>query len=91
MKLEVSYTWIDPGPGMRGTSDRETFADLRLEVGSRALTWNRSIRRGARGSAESVHVSLFPLAEFVAFNWWALLYEPRKTPSIIRLIATAIE
>jgi hypothetical protein len=82
MKLEVSYTWIDPGPGMRRTSDRETFADLRLEVDNRALTLNRSIEADAEleEPRETVRVSLFPLAEFVAFNWWALLYEPRKTP-----------
>lgn len=82
MRLDLSYTWIDPGSGMRGTSHRETFADLRLAVLKRVFTLNRSIEADAEleEPREAVRVSLFPLAEFIAFNWWALLYEPRKHP-----------
>lgn len=82
MRLEPNYSWVEADPGIRTASDRDTLADLELAVAGRVLTLNRSLEADAEleEPRKTIRVSLFPLAEFIAFNWWALLHEPRKTP-----------
>ena len=86
MNLDFDYAWLAPARGVRTPSHRETMANFRLSVADRVLTANRSISADAEleEPRDSVQVSLFPLAEFIAANWWALLYEPQKTPTDVQ-------
>jgi hypothetical protein len=55
----------------------ETFAALRISVDSDLLT--RVYDNLAGADRETIQVPLYPLAKGIADNWWALLYEPRKS------------
>ena len=55
--------------------ERETVADLRVFIGERNVCeYEESTRSGAGGPerADHVAVSLYPLAEEIAFSWWRL-------------------
>lgn len=65
----------DGWPGeVEGDAEAQTLTRLRVEVRGEVLTRNVSKRGG--GESEAISTSLLPLAEFVAQNWWTLLYEP---------------
>ncbi len=78
--LDFRIEWLD-APGVRDRVLARTWARLEIQVNAdradtRSLTLcvrdeSMSIRRG-------VYVPIFPLAEWVVENWWALLYEPLR-------------
>ena len=73
--ISLSVDW--PGIPARGTCDLNdlSFGRLTMAVASANVTaW-----RGDNGSTgDSVEIGLYHLAEWIALNWWALLYEPKK-------------
>jgi len=62
------------------------MADLTIAVDDRIFTTNEPIGNDEDGSASRtfVSVSLFPLAEFVAANWWPLLHEPLEKEKLLQ-------
>ncbi|WP_428150655.1 ImmA/IrrE family metallo-endopeptidase [Brevundimonas sp.] len=50
-----------------------TMADLRIRVGQCVATRVEDLR--ARATRESIHVSAYPLALWLATNWWRLRWE----------------
>lgn len=54
-----------------------TFAALSILIDDRYLT--RVYDRRSGGQRDAIQVPLHPLAAGLAANWWALLYEPRKS------------
>lgn len=74
--LGVSVRW-PPATELGDERDAEgaTFGWLRLSVGNHLLTRFRS-DNGQEG--DEVQVPLYHVAEWIALNWWALLYEPKK-------------
>lgn len=73
--LEVSVRW-PPGaePGERDPV-RATFGWLRLAAGDAVLTQHRTDNNQV---GEDIQIPLYHLAEWIALNWWPLLYEPKK-------------
>ena len=73
----ISARWL-PGaePGDGDDAARATFGWLRLSVGEQSLTHFRT-DHGQEG--DEVQVPLYHIAEWIALNWWSLLYEPKKT------------
>jgi len=74
--LEVSVRWP---PGVEPGEDdpaRATFGWLRLAVGETALTAHRTDNNQV---GDEIQVPLYHMAEWIALNWWALLYEPKKS------------
>ena len=71
---EVSFIteWQDGG-GIRGEELSATFASLSIDVHDQSVT--RVFDRRARTVRDSVYVPLYPLAEWLAANWWFLAYE----------------
>ena len=71
---EVSFDteWQD-GEGIEGAELSATFASLRIGVRAQPVT--RVFDSRARTVRESVYVPLYPLAEWLADNWWFLAYE----------------
>jgi hypothetical protein len=57
--------------------DVKTFAALRIVLNGQIAT--RLYDQIAGGQRDAVHVALYPLALFIAENWWPLLNEPRKS------------
>lgn len=57
-------------------AEAQTFTRLRISVGDSLVTRNISKRGG--GESEAITTSLLPLAEFLADEWWPLLYEPQR-------------
>jgi hypothetical protein len=74
-KLEIAFEWVDPA-GARGAELRATWARLQLSV-DEPIT--RLLDHTSKTVRDAVFVPLYPLAEWLATNWWTLLYEP-ETP-----------
>ncbi|MDB9526834.1 hypothetical protein PN498_12615 [Oscillatoria sp. CS-180] len=70
--LGLEFEWLTSGNGL--PEIQQTMGLVRLIAGDINLTrnediWSRTIR-------DTVLVSAYPLAEWIASSWWRLLYEP---------------
>lgn len=70
--LRLDFEWTDPLEA-RGPELRATWARLKIEVGGQVAT--RAYDRHYRGVRESVFLPLYPLAEWIASNWWFIFGE----------------
>ncbi|MGD2115268.1 MAG: ImmA/IrrE family metallo-endopeptidase [Acidobacteriota bacterium] len=73
--LALDFEWEDPG-GARGEELRATWSRLTVTAGEDVVTRVLDLR--TRGVRNSVYVPLYPIAEWIASNWWRLLYEVRS-------------
>lgn len=71
--LDIGIEWLDPGE-MRGSELRATWGRLEIRVGNEPVT--RVYDAASRSVREGIHVSLYPLAEWLATHLWPLLNEP---------------
>lgn len=71
-EFELRYEWEDPG-GVAGAELAATWARLEIYVGDNCITelvdWKN------RATREGIYLPLYPMAEWIAQNWWSLLYE----------------
>lgn len=77
--LAIEWDWLAPFD--RGSAEGCTFADLRIRIGDRLATELEDLE--SQTLRQGTHVSAYPLALFVAANWWRLRWEPvpaRETP-----------
>ncbi|HEX8858497.1 MAG TPA: ImmA/IrrE family metallo-endopeptidase [Actinomycetes bacterium] len=77
--LKFRFDW-EPAPGVRAPELRATWARLEIWVGDACLTLveepdGQSVRR-------SVYVPLYPMAEWVVYNWWFLKAHSRPASLI---------
>lgn len=70
--LEFDVDWVD-AEGVRGLELAATWAALRIRVGDSIITDVFDTR--AKTVRDFVHVPLYPLAEWLAENWWFLGHE----------------
>ncbi len=70
--LEFTTDWQD-GEGLRGAELAATFASLRIDVQGQPLT--QVLDRRARTVRDHIFVPLYPIAEWLASNWWFLVHE----------------
>jgi hypothetical protein len=70
--LTLDFEWIDPA-GAKGEELRATWARLEISIGTTAIT--SLIDYESRGIRNSVYLSLYPLAEWLATHWWFLFHE----------------
>ncbi len=78
--------WLN-GDSIRGAELSATFASLRINVQGQAVT--RVLDHRARTVRDFVDVPLYPLAEWLAANWWFLAYEfenaaKKEDPDFVR-------
>jgi len=71
-ELHFEFDWEEP-QGAQGPELRATWARLKIRVGQEPVT--RVLHSGLKSVREYVYVPLYPLAEWIASHWWALLYE----------------
>ena len=70
--LGFKIDWID-AEGVAGPELAATWASLRIEVGNSVVS--RVFDERSRTVRDMVFVPLYPLAEWLASNWWFLLHE----------------
>ena len=70
--LEFEFDWMDAG-GVAGPELRATWASLRIRAGETAIT--RVFDGRSRTVREEIFVPIYPLAEWLATNWWFLTHE----------------
>jgi hypothetical protein len=78
-ELLFDFDWTDPLEA-RGPELRATWARLSIRVGGR--TPSRVFDQTARTVRDSIYLPLYPLAEWLAANWWRVLFEmesPERT------------
>ncbi|MGH9066499.1 MAG: hypothetical protein ACRD0J_03120 [Acidimicrobiales bacterium] len=74
--LRFHLEWYPTGGEVRAPELAATWARLDIEVGDRHPTIVEDVGSGA--IRRSIVVSAFPLAEWVTYHWWALLYDGGK-------------
>lgn len=67
--LRFKYEW-EPGDGVRAPELAATWCRLEIWVDSECVS--RVEDRVSSSTRRSIYCSLYPLAEWVAFNWWLL-------------------
>jgi hypothetical protein len=74
---EFSFLWEwESAPGVRSPELAATWARLEIWVGGDCVTRVEDQDRNAR---RSIYVPLYPLAEWIAYNWWTLRADARPT------------
>ena len=72
--LEIDTQWIDAESGAQPESD-QTYGKLGIRVDGQCAT-SFATQGGMRG--ERLEVPAYSIAEWIAENWWSLLFEPKK-------------
>jgi hypothetical protein len=71
-ELNFEFDWVD-SEGIRGAELSTTWASLKIAVGDSVVT--RIEDKRAKTVRDFVYVPLYPLAEWLATNWWFLTHE----------------
>jgi hypothetical protein len=72
--FRILFEWEDPA-GVRGPELAATWARLEIQANGTPLTEFEDLRTKAIRSG--VYLPLYPVAEWLAANWWHLWYEDR--------------
>lgn len=70
--LRINFSWRD-ATGCIDDATRQSMADLAITVNDQPVT--RVFDRKSRTMRDPIFVSLYPIAEWIAANWWFLLEE----------------
>lgn len=79
--IRFEWEW-ESADHMRSPELAATFARLKIFVGDRCVTLVED--RDSGSSRRAIAVSLYPLAEWIAFNWWFLRADSRNSRSLAR-------
>ena len=77
-KLQFEIEWLD-GSQIQGPELAATFARVQIRVGESILT--RAFDHETNAVRDFVLVPLYPLAEWIASNWWTLTNESENPAS----------
>jgi len=72
--LQFEFEWSDD-VGYVTEQQENTFTDLAIYVGDDCVTEYVALEEEKRRVREAIHLPLYPVAEWIAANWWNLLYE----------------
>jgi hypothetical protein len=81
-ELELKWDWL-PAREVKAPELCATWARLEIRVGGQSLTLVEDVESAS--SRRSIFVPLYPLAEWIAFNWWALLADSRPAAKLSKL------
>lgn len=73
--MRLHLEWVD-GDGIATPELAATWCRLAIWVGDRCATLVDDPKSGVR---QSIFTSAYPLAEWIAYNWWPLRYEIRAS------------
>lgn len=71
--MKIEFEWLD-APEEGDLLEARTMARLAWSVGAHVIT--RVYDRVTRSERHGIRVPLYPLAQWLVANWWAILYEP---------------
>jgi hypothetical protein len=75
-ELKIRWEW-EPADSVRTPEHRATWARIEIRVGSDLVTLVED--RGTGSSRRSIYCPLYPLAEWIAYNWWFLQADTRPS------------
>lgn len=75
-ELKIRWEW-EPADSIRTPEHRATWARIEIKVGSDLVTLVED--RGSGSSRRSIYCPLYPLAEWIAYNWWFLQSDTRPS------------
>jgi hypothetical protein len=75
-ELKIRWEW-EPAESIRTPEHRATWARIEIKVGSDLVTLVED--RGSGSSRRSIYCPLYPLAEWIAYNWWFLQADTRPS------------
>lgn len=78
--LRFAFEW-EPGEDVAGPELAATWARLEVWVGSDCIT--RVEDTASKSSRRGIYCSLYPLAEWIAFNWWFLKAHVRAAEYLV--------
>lgn len=81
MSLEVLTSWENLEFGV--PEERACACHLKINLFDHSLTYVEDLE--THETRNGVHVSAYPLAEWLAWNWWRLRWEPRRATLAWRL------
>ena len=71
-EFKINFEWEDP-LAARGNELRPTWARFQIFVNNVNITKVEDIL--AKSVRDAIYLPLYPIAEWIASNWWSLLYE----------------
>jgi hypothetical protein len=81
-EFDLTWQWC-AAPASRSAELDATWAQLRIAVGADPVTL---VHEPATGTyREHITVALYPLAEWIAYNWWSLIADARPGTQISQL------
>ncbi len=84
MTFKITCNWLDKSPKPLADELEVTLAAIRILVGKENVTEfvplvEGSLNRASEQVSEKLHIPAYFIGEWLAENWWPLLFEPRKT------------
>jgi hypothetical protein len=80
--LQIKWEWVS-APTIKAPELCATWAHLEIRAGAEYVTLVEEAESGS--SRRSIFVPLYPLAEWIAFNWWFLQAHTRPATALSRL------
>jgi len=82
--LRLTWDWLSASE-VKAPELRATWARLSIHVGAECVSLVED--RESHSSRRSIYTSLYPFAEWIAFNWWFLQADSRPASALSRLPA----
>jgi hypothetical protein len=82
--LRLTWDWLS-APEVKAQELRATWARLSIHLGAECVSLVEDRESGS--SRRSIYTSLYPFAEWIAFNWWFLQADSRPATALSRLPA----
>jgi len=79
--LQFRWEWED-APSVRSPELRATWARLEVWVADECVSRVEDVQ--SESARRSIHVPLYPLAEWIAYNWWLLRADGRPASLLVR-------
>jgi len=73
-EVRIEWEWL-PAPTIRAPELRATWARLEIHVASECVTLVED--HESRSARRAIYCPLYPLAEWIAYNWWFLRADSR--------------
>ncbi|MGY3587148.1 hypothetical protein ACVIGB_003793 [Bradyrhizobium sp. USDA 4341] len=76
MSFEISVSWLQPSSDVRMSETEATMSRLEIQLERHFVT---EFREDDGERSRHLEIPAYYLAEWIAENWWPLLWEPRKS------------
>src|SRR5678815_3804436 len=76
MSFEIVTKWLTATSDLRVSEIDATLAQVLIKIGNKFVT---EFRDDKHDSSKHIEIPTYSVAEWIAENWWSLLWEPRKS------------